>query len=161
MLKKHELSIRIPPAGIDNYIPNLDKKTLSEALNYIAWEFIPNKEDAKDTVIEMKNKHPLSFMFSEYIMDHKGRKVTQIESDDLEGHVVQHIAQSMSFYSALIKLGLNHLEKNKSLNATTLSEHLFKSPVFPKENHPIIKEGLIAYFNKKLYRKLFYTNASN
>ncbi len=47
-----------------------------------------------------------------------------------------------------ISLGLSHLEKNKLLDANSLSEHLFKSPIFTKASHPIIKEGLNAYFNK-------------
>ena len=49
---------------------------------------------------------------------------------------------------SFIALGLSHLKKNKSLEANLLSDHLFKSPVFTKESHPIIKQGLIAYFDK-------------
>ena len=149
-LQRHEISIKIPREQIDSYLSELDRRNLSKALHYIAFTFIPDKKEAEKFVLKSAKKYPSQAIFSRSIMDHTGRKVTEINpmEDDLEGHIVHHISQSMDFYLQLIGLGLNHLEKNKSLNAHTLSDHLFKSPVFIKANHPIIKEGLIAYFNK-------------
>ena len=149
-LQKFEIPIQIPPAEIGNYMSELDRRTLSEALNYIALSFISNKEEAKDIVLKTAEKHPLSAMIPQSIMDHTGRVVTTIDpiEKDLDGHIVRQISQSMNINLHFISLGLRHLKKNKSLNANTLSEHLFKSPVFTKDSHSIIKEGLIAYFNK-------------
>ena len=149
-LKKMEVPVQIPRQEIDNYINELDKQSLSEALKYIAFSFIPNKEQSKDTVLKISKEYPLSFLFTKSIMDYTGRVVAKIEpiKEDLEGHIVHQISQSMQLKLHLIGLGLSHLERNKSLNENTLSEHLFKSPVFLETHHQIIKEGLTAYFNK-------------
>ena len=149
-LQKFETSVKIPKAEIDNYISELDKRNLSGALHCIALSFIPDKEEAKNIVLKIAKEHPLQAMTPESIMDHTGRVVTTIGplESDLEGHIVRHISQSMRMNLSFIALGLSHLEKNKSLDANSLSEHLFKSPIFTKASHSIIKQGLIAYFNK-------------
>ena len=148
--KKQEVSIKIPTPVINNYISELEKKDLSEALNYIGLSFIPNEEIAKNTIFEIEKKHPFLFRIQKYIKDHKGREVAQIRplKDDLKDNIIHHINQLRNVYSYCFWQGLYYLEKNKSLNASTLAQHLFKSPVFPKENHQIIKEGLTSYFNK-------------
>ena len=149
-LQRHTIKIPIPQEEIDRYMSDLSKKNLSEALNCIALSFIPDKEQVKNIVIKTAREHPLQATITKSIMDHTGKIVSQINSieDDLEGHIVHHISQSMRLQLSFIALGLSHLEENKSLGASSLSEHLFKSPVFTEANHPIIKEGLISYFNK-------------
>ena len=149
-LQKIETSVKIPQAEIDNYISELDRRNLSEALNCIALSFVPNKKQAKDIVFKTAKEHPLQARISQSIMDHTGRVVATIGplESDLEGHIVHHISQSMKMNLSFIELGLRHLEKNKSLNANSLSEHLLKSSVFTQASHPIIKQGLIAYFNE-------------
>ncbi|MCZ0933091.1 MAG: DUF4209 domain-containing protein, partial [Oligoflexia bacterium] len=81
---------------------------------------------------------------------HTGRIIATIGplESDLEGHIVHQISQSMKMNLSFIVLGLDHLQRNKSLDANSLSKHLFKSQVFTPASHPIIKEGLISYFNK-------------
>ena len=149
-LKKIETPVTIPQEKVDNYISDLDTRNLSEALNYIAVFFIPDKEKARDIVLKDAKEDPLSFMIPLSIMNHTGRRIAKIDpiDKDLDGHVVHQISQIMKLKLSFIELGLNHLEKTKSLDANSLSKHLFQSPVFTKASHPIIKEGLIAYFNK-------------
>ncbi len=149
-LQKFETSVKIPKAQIDNYISELDRKSLSEALNCIALSFIPDKEEAKNIVLKIAKEHPLQARISQSIMDHTGRKVATIDpiENDLAGHIVRQISQSMQMNLSFIALGLNHLKEHKLLDANSLANHLFQSPVFIQANHPIIKQGLIAYFNK-------------
>ena len=147
-LQKFETSIKIPKKDINAYISELDKRSLSKALEFIALYFIPDKKISKDNVLEIAKKNPLSFMIDSDIMDHKGIKIATIEpiDKDLDGHIIHQMSQSMSLNILFIYLGLNHLQKTKSLDTKSLSEHLFKSQVFTKDSHPIIKEGLKAYF---------------
>ena len=149
-LQKFETSVKIPKEEIDNYISELDRRNLSEALIFIALSFIPDKEDAKNTVLQIAKEHPLQAMIPQSVMDHTGRKVAIIDSieNDLEGHIVHQISQSIRMNLPFIALGLNHLKENKSLDANSLSDHLFESFVFTQASHPIIKQGLIAYFDK-------------
>ncbi len=148
--QKFEISFPISKTEIDSYLSELDMRNLSEALDYITLSFIPDKEEAKNIIFKNAKEHPLQMIIPQSIVDHTGRVVTKIGTleDDLEGHIVKQISQSMNMNILFIKLGFSYLKKNKSLNANSLSEHLFKSPIFTKENHPIIKQGLIAYFNK-------------
>ena len=149
-LQKFEIPLQIPKEEIDNYISELDKRNFSEALNYIALSFVPNKEKAKGIVFKIAKEHPLQARIPQSVMDYTGREVATIGplESNLEGHIVHHISQSIKINLPFIELGLRHLEKNKSLDANSLSKHLFKSPVFTPASHPIIKEGLISYFNK-------------
>jgi len=149
-LKKIETSFKVPQKEIDNYISELDKRDLFQGLNYIALSYIPNKKSAQDTVLKTAKEYPLHKMVATSIMDYTGREVDTVDSldKDLEGHTVLEMSRLMYIYVSLIGLGLNHLKENKSLNANSMAEHLFKSQVFPKERHAIIKEGLTAYFNK-------------
>ncbi len=150
-LKPMSVAVPLPKNRIQKeYISKLDKNNLPTALSIISTNFIPDKIQAKETVLEVSKKHPLSFLFSQAIMDHTGRKVTEVSSlkDDLEGHIVQQMSNDISFNQVFIEMGLSHLQKNKALNADTLSEHLFKSPVFLAEHHKIIKAGLKAFFDE-------------
>ena len=149
-LQKHEVAGELPKKEVDRYIKTLDSQTFSEALATIAISFIPDKEQAKNIVLKTAREHPLSTLIPQKIIDHKGRKVAEVGplKDDLKGHIFLQMSQSLHICRILIKLGLERLEKTKSLNAGLLSKHLFQSTVFPKENHQIIEEGLKAYFNK-------------
>ena len=86
-LQKFETSVQIPKAEIDNYISELDRRNLSEALNCIALSFIPDKEEAKNIVFKIAEEHPLQVRIPQSIMDHTGRVVTTIGplESDLEG----------------------------------------------------------------------------
>ena len=150
-LKKFETNIEIPAARSDKYISELDRRNLSEALYFIAFSFIPNKEHAKDIVLETAKEYPFQALIPHSIIEeHTGREIAKIGpvEDDLEGRTVHQISQAIDLGICSIALGLNHLKENKSLNADSLSKHLFKSPVFLNTNHQTIKQGLIAYFDK-------------
>ena len=163
-LKEFKTTVEIPAAKTDKYLSELDRKNLSEALYFIAFSFIPNKENAKDIVLETAKEYPFQALIPHSIIEeHTGREIAKIGpvEDDLEGRTVHQISQAIDFYAYFIILGLNDLKKNKSLNADSLSKHLFKSPVFLNTNHQTIKQGLIAYFDKKLYFQLLCTNSSS
>ena len=149
-LQEFELPVKIPKEEIDNYIKKLGEQSLSQALHTIAISCIPDKDQSKKIVLEVAKKYPLSFMIPGNVMDHTGRKVAEIGplEKDLDGHIVKQMLQSLQLSLPWIELGLKHLGMEKTLNADTFSEHLFESPVFLKEYHQIIKEGLSAYFNK-------------
>ena len=144
-----EISVEIPKKEVEDYKKRLEEASLSDALKKIAVSFIPDKDQSKEIVLKTAREHPLSFMILSRVMDHSGRKVAEIGplEDDLDGHIVRQMQQSIQLSLPWIKLALDHLEKTKSLNANTLSECLFESP-FLEERRQIIKEGLNAYFNK-------------
>jgi len=149
-LKKIEVSIKIPQKEIDEYLKELSNKNLSEALRYLAVCNIPDKELSKQIVLKISKEHPLQFHVNQNIMDHTGRTVAKIGSieKDLEGYTIKQMSQDIKLNTGFVDLGLNHLIKNQSLNADLMSEHLLKSPFFPKEYHQIIKQGIKRFFEK-------------
>ena len=149
-INKSEISIKIRKEKIEDYIKNLDVASLFEALQIIATSFIPDKNQSKEIVLQNARENPFLFRIQGNIIDHNGRKVSKIGpiEEDLDGHVIQQMKLSLQLSFAFIELGLDHLEKSKSLNVDKLLEHLFKSSAFLKEHRQIIKKGLIAYFNK-------------
>ena len=153
LLRKHKRPVRLPKKEeIDNYIKKLDEQSLSHALQMIAISFIPDKDRVGKIILKDAKISPLLYMIPTNVIDYTGRKISEIGplEKDLDGHIIHQLRQSLpSTLPPRIELGLNHLEKTKSLNANTLSNHLFKSPFFLKEYHQIVKEGLDAYFNKK------------
>ena len=148
--KKAEIPIKIPKQYIESYIKKLDERNLSDALHYITVSSIPDKEQAKSIVLETAKQYPLQALISQSIVDHAGRRTTELGSveEDLEGRIVLQICQSIQLKIYWIVLGLDHLKKNKSLNENTFSKHLFKSFVFPERCYRVIKEGVTSYFNE-------------
>ena len=149
-IHQFEIPFKVPKKEIEDWIKNLDEVSLSEALKSIAISWIPDREQSKDILSKVAQKHPFSFMVSHRVMDHTGRKTSEIGplETDSKGHIISQMQQSLCLSFYFINLGLNHLEKNKFLNADRLLEFLFESPFFLEKNHQIIKEGVIAYFNK-------------
>ena len=149
-LKKFETKTNIPKEETDNHYSELNKRSLFEALHYIARRFVPDKEQSKKTALKLSQEYPLGFLISQHIKDHVGRTTAQIESSkegNLEkGHIIRQMRQSMDMNLLFIFSGFQYLEQKKSLNVDSLSEHLFKSPVFPQTHHQIIKQGLKEFF---------------
>ena len=148
-LKKHEVKITIPQEDIDNYLNNLDGNSLSESLKFIAVYNISTEQACKE--IALRNLSPLLSLISQQkIEGHTGRVVSEVGpiEEDLYGHIINQMCQSIQINIYFIDLGLSHLEKNNKLNANLLSEHIFKSPVFPKNHHQIIKHGIDKFFEE-------------
>lgn len=149
--KEHTFAFEIPKELIDDYYRNLDQGELSDALNGIAMNLIPDKKQSKKIVLENFKNNPLHMLASQQIVDHEGRKVSIIEpiNQDLEGHITREVFNSIKYNNLVyLKLGLEYLIKKRGLNVQSLSEHFFKNPFFEKKYHSIILKGLEAFFEK-------------
>lgn len=150
-LKEYTFSSEIPKEYIDNYYKNLDQGELSDALNGIAMNLIPDKKQSKKMVLEKFKSHPLHMLVSQSILDHEGRTVDSIDpiGQDLKGHIVREMYDSIKYTNFFhLKLGLEYLTEKRNLNTKSLSEHFFKCPFFEEKYHSIILRGLDAFFEK-------------
>ena len=98
-LKKISVPIKIPKEVINSYISELNKGTLSDALDTIAVGLIPDQEESKDLVIKIASEHPLQYLFSQVILDSRGRKIAEIGpiDKDLKGRTIQQTKQAIDF----------------------------------------------------------------
>ena len=149
-LKKISVPIKIPNEVVNSYITEIDKRSLSEALDFIAMNFIPDKGHSENLAIEIARKHPLQNIINQVIIDDRGRKIAEIGpiEKDIEGRTIQQMMQAINFKIHFLAGNLNYIIKTKFLNSNSLSQHLFQSKAFPKTHHLIIKEGIKAFFDK-------------
>ena len=149
--KKNSVSIPIPKEVIDSYITELNNRTLSDAIDFIAMNFIPDKEKSKNLAIEIAYKHPLQNFVSQTIVNDKGREIAEIGpiEKDIEGRTVQQMIHAIGLKIHFLTICLNYLIKTKSLSSDSLSQHLLQSGLFPETHRAIIKEGVNAFLEKK------------
>ena len=151
VFKEYTFSGEIPKENVDNYYGNLDQGELSDALNSIAMNLIPDKNQSKKIVFENFKNNPLHMLGSQSVLDHEGRIVGVIDpiNQDLEGHIVREMFDSIKYKNLFyLKLGFEYLIKKRRLNTQSLSEHFFKCPFFEEKYHSIILKGLEAFFEK-------------
>ena len=68
-------------------------------------------------------------------------------NDDLEGHVVFQISQDMQVLSFLLRKTINALIKKFNLNAKTVVEYFYSSPIFEEKRKIFLIKGIEAYLN--------------
>lgn len=150
--KEASASIKIPNEIFVFYITEMDKRSSSDALDFIVINSIPDKEQSKNLAIEIANKHPLQNIVNHVILDldGRGRKIAEIGpiQEDIEGRTIRQMLQAINFKLHFLAMSLDHLIETKSLNADTLSKHLFQSKIFQETHHLIIIEGIKAFFDK-------------
>ena len=149
--EKVSVPIKIPSEIIDNYKNELDKRTLSEALDFITIRSIPDEKQSEEIAKDIANKSIFINRITQTIVNDKGRKIAEVGpiEKDLKGHTIRQFYQAIEFKYHFLNIGLKHLMTTKSLNANTLSEHLLRAKIFPEKHHLIIKEGINAFFEKK------------
>ena len=130
------------------YFRNLEQEQLSDALNGIAISFIPDKDQSKKIVLENFKDYPLHMLISQSVFNHEGRVVSVIDSinQDLEGHIVRDMYDSIRYNLVYLKLGFEYLIAKRELNIKFLSEHLFKCPFFEEKYKPIVIKKFRGFF---------------
>lgn len=143
-------SFKIPQKEIDKYVKAMTSGSLDDVLNRIATQYIPNKEHAKEQVLDLSKSSPLLFMIGHDLLDEKGRVVAKIGSleDDIEGHIVRRVSESLTFSSMLLRLTLQEAIKNLGLGTKSIMDFISKSPIINSERLPIIEKGVKAYFDQ-------------
>jgi hypothetical protein len=143
-------SFKIPQEKIDKYVTAMTSGSLEDVLNKIATQFIPSKKQAKEQVLDLSKSSPLLFMIGHDLLDEKGRVVAKIGSleDDIEGHIVRRVSESMTFSSMFLRLTLEAGVKNLGLNTKSIEDFIAKAPIINAERLPIIERGVNAYFDQ-------------
>jgi ATP phosphoribosyltransferase regulatory subunit HisZ len=83
-------SMEIPAEKLDAYLHSITSGGIEKTLRRIAIQFLPKKDQVQQQVLDLAKTHPLSFLFTKTLQDHKGRPVATIGSieDDLDGNII-------------------------------------------------------------------------
>jgi hypothetical protein len=148
-LKQFDTTIRIPAEEMAEAVDSVLSGTTEEALKKIAFWFVPDREDAVDRVRELANEAPLMADTPKAIVDRYGQRIAMVGSveDDLEGNVVQHVAQRLQFMAAHLRATFDAARTRIGLGADLLMAEVRQSPVFDEDKHSLVEEGLRAYFS--------------
>lgn len=148
-LKQFGTTIRIPAEEMAEAVDSVLSGTAEEALKKIAFWFVPEREDAVVRVRELATEAPLMADMPKVIVDKLGQKIGMVGSveDDMEGNVVQHIAQRLQFMAAHLRATLDAARVRIGLGVDILMPEVRKSPVFDEDKLPLVELGLRAYFS--------------
>ncbi|MFC1736634.1 DUF4209 domain-containing protein [Candidatus Hydrogenedentota bacterium] len=145
----HEISteVSIPKEKIEAYLDEMVKGSTETTLHRIAFQFVPKKGDAIKEITTQAKKAPLSYLITKTIFDDDGRHIASVGplEDDLDGHVIHHISQSMSFNVPFLRLVIERTQQDHDINVNALLSHLYMSPAFPDNKRSLLETGLTAY----------------
>jgi len=123
-----------------------------ERLNNFACYFIPNTTKGKEDLEMLIKKHPLMFMISNKMLDHKGRPMSIVGpyENDPEGHLILFITQSMEINSFFINMAIQKMIKSETITETKIMNNLIKlSPIFEENRYSIINKALESFFKNE------------
>ncbi len=148
-LKPISHSFSLPKEDTEKYLKEIVSGTIEEVLTRVSVIYIPNKEKAKEQIFDLSKKAPLMYLMSHQLQDEKGRLIATIGSleEDLEGHIVRHISQNLSFASIFLRLIFQEAKNKLGLCKKEIIGFMKQSAIIQPDRIPIIETGLDAYFN--------------
>jgi len=145
--KEIKSSIEIPKEELQKYIEWLIDGDLDTVLIKVAINYIPKKDEVIKQIQDLSKKAPLSFLFSQVIVDADGRHVATVGSleEDMDGDIVLQISQNMQISSFFLRETLNALIQKFDLTSEKLVDYLYKSPIFENSRKEFLIRGIQAY----------------
>lgn len=149
-LEEHSFEVQIKKEDIENFLHALMEGSFDEVISRFIIYFIPSKEKTEELVLKLSQKHPLSYLVTQYQLDNKGRVVSTINPiyEGINAHIVKQMSQDIQVTGQLVAMSINAMEKQINFNAETIVALLSLSPIFEQYDLNIIKKGLDSYFQK-------------
>jgi hypothetical protein len=148
-LKPISHSMDIPREEIERYVNSMTEGSIEEFLKRFVFNYIPQKEEVKKQLFQLAKAAPFQFMIGQSLQDEKGRVLATIGSleNDLEGHIVRQVSQSLTFSSLFIHIIIEKAKEKFPLTKSDILKYIETSPIIDRSRFPIIEESLNAYFN--------------
>ena len=143
-------SIEIPKEQLDAYLESMTNGGLENTLIRIAAHFIPKKDQVEEQVLELAKNHPLTYLFTKTLQDHKGRPIATIGSveDDLEGHVIHQLSSNLNTNAFFLRHSLKKALEVYNIKVQDLTDFVLASPIFEETKKDLIHSGLQAYLDQ-------------
>ncbi len=146
-MKEISKEIKIDEKEYQKFLDTIVGKNLVEALNNIAWRFLPNDDNLKKEVLEIAKHAPLQAFIPTSIMDREGRTVAKIGSvdEDIEGRVVHLMTQYFQFEHGFLYNTIREAKNKYKFTTDDIMNFLYESPLFLEERKDVLKKGIDAY----------------
>jgi len=133
---------------MDQYVEGMTEGDLETVLARIVGHYVPSRDKIETEIQDLASKSPLMFLFAAQLTDHKGRPTASIGplEDDLDGHVIRHMAENMQFSSIFLRRVMIALAEKFGLTPEKLLGYVSQSPLFEDSKKAILAAGMRAYF---------------
>ena len=120
---------------------------LEEVFKRLTVQFLPRKDETISQMRDIAKTAVLSSLISKTVIDDDGRPLATIGplEEDIDGNVIQHIAQDMSFSKFFLRSVIERLNERYNIDVEKILTYIYKSPIFNLEKKPILKAGLEAF----------------
>jgi hypothetical protein len=147
-MKRVGAQIDIPNDKIRQYLDGMTAGGLEAALYKLLITHIPVRETITEQLRLKSSKAPISYLFTQQIVDSKGRVLTTIGpiEEDFEGHLVRETANEFSMQSITLKFLIDEMINKFGLNSDDILNTLKDCPAIDDNRMKIIERGLDAYF---------------
>jgi len=142
--------MEIPKEKLDAYLDSMTSGGLEITLKRIAVRFLPKKDQVEQQVLELAKNHPLTYLFTKTLQDHKGRPVATIGGieDDLEGNTIHQLSQNMNIDSFFLRHSFNKASEVYAMSAEEVTDFVCKSPIFEESKKDLILAGVQSYLKE-------------
>jgi len=143
-------SMEIPKEKLDAYLDSMTSGGIEMTFNRIAVEFLPKKDQVEQQVLELAKYHPLTYLFTKTLQDHKGRPIATIGGieDDLEGNTIHQLSQNMNIDSFFLRHSFNKASEVYEMSAEEVTDFVCKSPIFEESKKDLILLGVQSYLKE-------------
>lgn len=143
-------TMNIPRDELEKYINSMVDGTIQNFLDRFISTYIPKRETAKEQIFHLSKNSPMMFLFTTVIQDGKGRPIAKIGSleNDLEGHIVKSISQTLEFSSLFIRPIIEKAEQKFNFSKKDVLDYIKTTPILHEKRLTIIERALDAYFSK-------------
>lgn len=106
--------------------------------------FLPKKDDVKESFQNIRNDSPLHFLFSTSIIGDDGLTIAKVRGEDDDGHFVQHYAQNIQLTHFVFGRSLNDMRSK--IPVDQIKDIFISSPVYNERDGDVIDRILKAYW---------------
>jgi len=147
-MKQLSHTMEVPKEKLDKYIAALTAGNLDDIFSRVAAHYIPRKTAVENQLRDLAQKHPVSFLFSTELQDSHGRSIATVGplDADLTGNIVKQMSQNMSISALFMREVLESLCGKFPACEDSMSEYVFRSPVFDQSRRAIVEMGVKAHF---------------
>ena len=147
-MKTISVPVEVPKEEVDRALEALMGGSSDECLARIAVEFIPKAASVRDLLQRMASQAPLMAEIG-VVKSDEGFTVATAGSvaEEPGGRLLLQLAQQIQAMTPFLSLALERAVSRYSFGPESISEYLFRSPVFRTERKELINARLSAHFS--------------
>jgi hypothetical protein len=143
-MKKIEVPLDIKKEEIDRWLDEITDGTAEQALVRIAVRLTVREDSTRQQVLEQAKIAPIQALMPIDIAGPDGFTVAKIGSveDDLEGRVIHHATQMLSFKAPWLGAALDKALEKHRIGLEHLMTHIYACPFFVAPKHSLLRQGV-------------------